>query len=255
MGGFDFGIVNETAHRPWPMPRAPWVMTQTWNDLLFAHWTTDAALIRSHIPSDFTLDLFDGRAWLGVVPFYMTNVSPRGMPSLPWISEFAELNVRTYVRVGDRPGIYFFSLDAGSTLAVHAARALLNLPYYSAAMRVIEHGDVVEYESSRDGLRLADDFEATYEPDGPEFAARPGSIEYFLTERYCLYHHERDGEPYRLDIHHPPWRLQPARARITHDNMAEVNGLTRLHEPPLLHFVKRQDMIAWMPSSLRVQTS
>src|SRR5256885_1485545 len=185
MGGFDFGILNDTAHRPWPMPQTPWVMTQTWNDLLFAHWTIDADLVRSHIPSDFALDLFDGRAWLGVVPFYMTNVSPRGVPALPWISEFAELNVRTCVRVDDRPGIYFFSLDAASAVAVHAARALLNLPYYAAAMRVIPHGDIVEYESSRDRRRLVDDFEATYEPDGPAFVARPGSLEYFLIERYC----------------------------------------------------------------------
>src|SRR5207248_8894301 len=95
-GDFNDAILSETAHRPWPMPASPWVMTQTWHDLLFAHWTTDAGLLRSRVPADFELDLFDGRAWIGVVPFYMTNVSPRGVPSLPWISEFAELNVRTY---------------------------------------------------------------------------------------------------------------------------------------------------------------
>jgi len=89
------------------MPDRPWVMTQTWHDLLFAHWTIDIALVRSHVPPHFELDLFDGRAWIGIVPFSMTNVSPRGVPPLPLMSEFAELNVRTYVRVGDRPGSTF----------------------------------------------------------------------------------------------------------------------------------------------------
>src|SRR5262245_33348176 len=109
-------------------------MTQTWNDLLFAHWKVSAVELRAKVPLAFELDLFDGDGWLGVVPFHMTNVAPRAVPSLPWISEFPELNVRTYVRVGDRAGVYFFSLDAGSSLAVQVARSLLNLPYYTASM-------------------------------------------------------------------------------------------------------------------------
>ena len=126
---FDASIVRRAEHRPWPLPEAPWVMTQTWHDLLFAHWPIDPARLRAMVPREFELDLFDRHAWLGVIPFQMTNVAPRGVPSLPWVSAFPELNVRTYVRVGDRPGIYFFSLDAGSSLAVKTARALFNLPY------------------------------------------------------------------------------------------------------------------------------
>jgi uncharacterized protein YqjF (DUF2071 family) len=114
------------------MPETPWLMTQTWHRLLFAHWRADATELRRRIAAPFELDLFDGEAWLGVVPFYMTNVAFRGTPSLPWISSFPELNVRTYVRMGDRPGIYFLSLDAGRRLAVAAARTLFNLPYYAA---------------------------------------------------------------------------------------------------------------------------
>ena len=129
---FDRSIVDSTAHRPWPMPSAPWLMTQSWNDLLFAHWRVDASQMRRAVPDVFDLDLFDGEAWLGVVPFYMTNVGVRAAPALPWLSAFPELNVRTYVRVAERPGVYFFSLDAGRRLAVAAARALLNLPYHAA---------------------------------------------------------------------------------------------------------------------------
>src|SRR5262245_57818371 len=110
------------------MPVRPWVMTQTWNDLLFAHWPIDARDLRSRLPAEFDLDLFDGQAWISVVPFFMTNVGPRGLPWLPWVSQFPELNVRTYVSIANRPGVYFFSLDAGSTLAVQTARTLLNLP-------------------------------------------------------------------------------------------------------------------------------
>ena len=141
---FNRGILEQVAHRPWPMPKSPWVMTQTWHDLLFAHWPVDAGSVREKVPTQFDLDLFDGSAWLAVVPFHMTNVAPRGVPSLPWVSEFPELNVRTYVHVGDRPGIYFFSLDAGGALAVQAARTLLNLPYYAATMSVRPRADGIE---------------------------------------------------------------------------------------------------------------
>ena len=116
MDAFDYGILNQTAHRPWPMPTSPWVMTQTWHDLLFAHWPVDGVRLRALVPAEFPLDLYDGQAWLGIVPFRMANVGPRGVPSLPGVSAFPELNVRTYVRVADRPGVYFFSLDAASAL-------------------------------------------------------------------------------------------------------------------------------------------
>ena len=198
----------------------------------------------------FELDLFDGSAWVGIVPFHMTNVAPRAVPSLPWVSEFPELNVRTYVRVGTRPGIYFFSLDAGSTLAVHAARALLNLPYHAASMTVSQMPDGLEYRSSRNSERSAE-FSGRYRPLGPAFVAAGGSLEQFLTERYCLYHLDHHGAPYRLDIHHPPWLLQRAEAHIVRNTMADVNGVVLPDEPPLLHFAKRQDMVAWLPTPLR----
>lgn len=225
-------------------------MTQTWHDVLFAHWPVDARAVRQKVPPDFDLDLFDGNAWLGVVPFRMTNVAPRGVPSLPGISEFPELNVRTYVRVDDRPGVYFFSLDAGSTLAVRAARVLLNLPYYSAAMTVNTQSESVEYDSRReDGLGAAK-LSATYRPVGARFQPVIGSLEYFLTERYCLYNLDHRGGPYRLEIHHPPWPLQPADAEFTVNTMAATAGLLLPELKPLLHFSKRQDMVAWLPTAL-----
>ena len=246
---FDYSIVESTAHRPWPMPRAPWLMTQSWHDLLFAHWRVDVSDVRRAVPAPFDLDLFDGEAWLGVVPFYMTNVGLRATPALPWISTFAELNVRTYVRVADRPGVYFFSLDAARWLAVAAARAFLNLPYYAADMTVELRRDGLRYESTR-RTREPAEFRAIYEPTSAPFVASTGSIEYFLTERYCLYHQNHRGHPYRLDIHHRPWSLQVARAAITMNTMAAASRLTLNGAPALLHFARRQDVVAWAPARL-----
>jgi uncharacterized protein len=221
-------------------------MTQSWHDLLFAHWRADVSELRRAVPMAFDLDLFDGEAWLGIVPFYMRNVGLRAMPALPGTSEFAELNVRTYVRVASRPGVYFFSLDAASRLAVAAARTLLNLPYYTAGMTIERRGDGLHYESRRRPRGPAV-FEATYEPTGAPFTAAERSIEHFLTERYCLFHQTRRGQPYRLDIHHPPWSLQTARAEIVTNTMAAAAGLTIDGAPAMLHFSRRQDVVAWAP--------
>ena len=255
MAGEDFNraILRDVAHRPWPMPGGPWVMTQTWHDLLFAHWPVDANLLREKVPSAFRLDLFDGQAWLGIVPFSMTNVAPRGVPSLPWISEFPELNVRTYVRVEDRPGVYFFSLDAGSALAVQTARTLLNLPYYSASMTVKPCHDHIEYQSRREHGRPEALLVASYRPLGLPFSPRDGTLEYFLTERYCLYNLDHSGAPYRLEIHHPPWPLQTAEAEFPRNTMADAAGISLPQTPPLLHFSKRQDMVAWPPGRLEIK--
>ena len=231
------------------MPESPWVMTQTWCDLLFAHWRIDPHLLRAKIPSQFPLDLFSGDAWISVVPFRMTNVGPRGLPTLPGISEFPELNVRTYVSVGDKPGVYFFSLDAGNWLAVHAARTFLNLPYHRAAMRVTPLAGAFAYESRRLGDGVAE-FAATYEPNGDVFVPAAGSLESFLTERYCLYNLDRRGVPYRLDIHHPRWSLQPAKARLTRNTMTHISGIALPDQLPLLLFARRQDAVAWAPRPL-----
>jgi uncharacterized protein YqjF (DUF2071 family) len=233
---FNYHVRDDVAHRPWPMPKTPWIMTQTWHDLLFAHWRVDPAQLAAKIPAPLTLDLFEGDAWVGVVPFSMTNVSPRGVPALPKVSAFPELNVRTYVRVGDKPGVFFFSLDAANALAVLAARWLFRLPYYRASMSVEAREEAIHYRSQR--VKSNASFAGTYHPVGPVFHASEGSLDYFLTERYCLYTVAR-GRAYICEIHHPRWPLQRAEADISVNTMAEVEG------GPLLHFSKRQDTLAW----------
>lgn len=247
---FDTDILREVGHRPWPVPDRPWVMTQSWHELLFAHWPVEPSALRLLVPDAFELDLFDRQAWLGIVPFYMTNVAPRGLPSLPWVSTFLELNVRTYVRVGGRGGVYFLSLDAGNPFVVWTARTVFNLPYHSASMTATRTNGAIDYRSTRRSDPTAQ-FEGVYQPIGAERFATEGSLEYFLPERYCLYHLDHRGAPYRLEIHHPPWRLQRARATVVRNTLADVSGVQLPDRSPLLHFAKRQDMVAWMPERLR----
>lgn len=244
---FDYTVLNVTAHRPGPMPGSPWVMTQSWHNLLFAHWRVDRDHLRPLVPAAFELDTFEGESWVAVVPFFMTNVSPRGVPALPWLSAFAELNVRTYVRHRGRGGVYFFSLDAANPVAVRVARTLFHLPYFNAAMTVDERPDGrVAYQSGRTDRRGRDArLIATYGPSGAASAPQPGTLEHFLTERYCLFTADRRGMPYSVDIHHPPWPLQPAEAEIRTNTMAAASDLILPDEKPLLHFSGRQDVLAW----------
>ena len=222
-------------------------MTKTWHDLLFAHWAVDPVSLRDRVPAAFPLDTFDGRAWLAVVPFTMTNVAPRGVPPLSCVSAFPELNVRTYVSLGGVGGVYFFSLDAGSPIAVEVARRWFHLPYHTAEMTV-SIGGRVEYRSRR-GSDPVVELHARYSPTGPASPPVPGTLEYFLTERYCLYAIDHLRHPYRLEIHHAPWPLQPASAEFPINTMTRPIGID-LIGAPLLHFSKRQDMVCWLPDRL-----
>jgi uncharacterized protein YqjF (DUF2071 family) len=230
-------------HRPWPLPQEPWVMAQTWQDLLFAHWQLPASVVRANVPGELPLDEFEGSAWVGVTPFRLTGLRARWMYPLPGLSAFPELNVRTYVTLGGKPGIYFFSLDAGSALAVTAARRFYRLPYFWSEMSARSQGDEVEYRSRRRGNAGAR-FAARYRPEGPELRTRPGTLEHFLTERYCLYAID-EGVVLRAEIHHPPWPLQAAAATL-HENTMSPPGI-ELEGRPLLHFAARQDVLIWAP--------
>jgi uncharacterized protein len=228
-----------TEHRPWPLPAGPWLLAQTWEQLLFAHWRVPVERLREHLPPGLEVDIHDGEAWLGVTPFRVANLRLRGLPPLPYLSSFLELNCRTYVsHGGERPGIWFFSLDASSRLAVEAARRLYKLPYFEARLEGLPR-----YRCSRSGAERPHVWESTYDPSGPVFNAEPGSLEHFLTERYCLYTTDETGALHRGEIHHPPWPLRQAEARIELNTMPP-DGLVPAGEP-LLHYVERQDVLIW----------
>jgi uncharacterized protein len=238
------------SQRPWPRPRAPWAMAMQWHDLLFMHWPVRPALLRPYIPPQLVLETYGGHAWLGVVPFRMAGVRPRLLPALPRVSAFPELNLRTYVAHGGKPGVWFFSLDAADPLAVEVARLVFHLNYCDARMRCAREADLVRYQSTRTRRGPPAAFEARYRPTGPAYQAAPGSIDDWLTARYCLYAANRAGRLWRGEIDHVPWPLQPAEADIAANTMAQQIGIRLDAAPTLLHFVGRIDVVAWLPHAL-----
>jgi hypothetical protein len=200
------------------------------------HWRVDADALRELLPEQLPLDLHEGEAWLGVTPFRVSGFRLRGLPPAPVLSSFPEVNVRTYVTYEGKPGIWFFSLDADSPWAVEAARRAYHLPYHRARMRDERRGHAIDYRSERAGASL----DVTYRPIGPTAPPEPGTLDHFLTERYCLYtEHERRLE--RAEIHHAPWPLQSAEAELRRNTMPPV----AVEGDPLLHYSERQDVVIW----------
>lgn len=215
----------------------------TWHDLLFAHWPVDPAIMRSLLPSPLGLDLWEGKAWVGVVPFWMSGIAPVGVPNLPILSKFSEINVRTYAVVNGVPGVYFFSLDATQSLSIWGARKFFHLPYFKAR---ISHSGEVKYRSTRieHGAPSAE-FKASYRPVGEVFHAEKGTLEHWLAERYCLYSVSPQGRVFRGDVHHDPWPLQRAECEIATNTMAEWLGLNLSSPSQSLLFAKRLQVVAW----------
>lgn len=234
-----------TDHRPIPLAQGPWAMLQRWHDLLFAHWALPPEQVRRVVPSQLELDLFQGQAYVAVAPFHMSGIRARFLPALPGLSRFPELNVRTYVRYRNVPGVYFFSLDAASLPAVWGARAGYGLPYFHADMSV-GGSSQIDYRSRRlQGPRPAE-FRGRYWPVSEPQQREKHSIEYFLTERYCLYT-VRGGKIFRGHIHHLPWPLQDAQAEISVNTMAKAAGIELPDSKPLLHFSRFLEVLIWWP--------
>ncbi len=246
-------VLSQTEHRPYPLPKGPWVLRMRWHDLLFMHWPVPEEVLRLLIPPALKLDTFDGSAWLGVVPFRMTSVRPRFLPVVPGLSSFPELNVRTYVTHRDKPGVYFFSLDAHNPIAVRLARATFGLPYFDARMSCRTSGDEVRYRSIRthkDASKAR--FGASYRPTGEPYESGSGTLERFLTERYCLYSAgvRGDGPTRRGDIHHKMWPLQPAEVEVEELEMTSQIGVTLPDTEPVLYYARRLDIVAWSPERI-----
>ncbi|HSC51761.1 MAG TPA: DUF2071 domain-containing protein [Gaiellaceae bacterium] len=234
--------IEVTEHRPWPLGGSAWLMGQSWDDLLFAHWRVEADALRRLVPAELELQEHDGSAWLGITPFVLTGLRLRGTLPLPVVSSFPELNVRTYVTAGGKPGIWFFSLDAASRGVVEAARRFYKLPYFHARMGVGCDAAGVEYTSARRDSARPFVFEARYRGTGRAFEPLPGTLEHFLVERYCLYAHD-GSRLYRAEIHHPPWRIHAAEAELALNTMPP-DGI-HVSGEPLCHLASRQDVLIW----------
>jgi len=244
---------TKVGHRPWPLPDAPWVLFMRWHDLLFAHWPVSAKELRPLIPAALQIDTWQGQAWLGIVPFHMTDVGPRLVPAVPGLSAFPEINVRTYVTIDGKPGVWFFSLDATEKIAVRAVRWTIELPYYDADIHCRRGtDDWVYYDAQRiQDHKPSAEFRARYRPVNPVTPPKSGTLEHWLVERYCLYSATSTGNLWRLEIHHNPWPLQMAEAEISLNTMTTPLGIELPDGSMKLHFAGRQDTFAWLPEKVR----
>lgn len=241
----DVKMFEETMDRisPTRRPPGPVVMRQRWLDLLFLHWSVPVEPLQALLPPGLTLDTFEGRAYIGLVPFTMRGVRPAFLPAIPPLSNFAEVNVRTYVHhQGQNPGVWFFSLDAANSVAVRIARAAFKLPYFYAEMAVKENSGEIHYKSRR---RWPGPIPAhcviRYEPSGEICPAVPGTLDHFLAERYILYSHA-NGKLYRGRVHHTPYPLQTAAVSELEEDLIAAAGIVRPDAAPIIHFARSVDV-------------
>ena len=234
------------------LAKGPWIGSQKWRHLLFAHYPADSKKLRELIPHEFELDRFDGEAWVGFVPFVMQGIRFRGLPAVPYVSSFLELNLRTYVKYRGQAGVYFFSLDANRSLAVWAARTFFHLPYFNASMQMQSAQsaeDGFRYVSKRTDRRgnrynIRGDFDCSYR--GLEMADTcNGDLVDWLTERYCFFTRTHDRRILRGDIDHVKWPLQSCEAEFRVNTLAASLGVTVRDAPPLLHYSEHLDVRVW----------
>ena len=240
----------QTSHRPYPLQAGMWRLRQRWLDLLFAHWPIAPGELAARLPAGLEPDVYDGKAWLGVVPFRMDQVRSRiagaQTISVPGTTEFLELNLRTYVRSRrtGRRGVYFYALDCSSPLSVLGARTLFQLPYFPAAMGMVEKHGVIGYSSKRLFSSTPARFGGSYGPAGEVRLSEAGSLEAFLTERYCLFT-EFLGGLLVGEIHHAPWPLQLAFAEFEVNELPAAHGFTLPQSAPVLHFARELRVSLW----------
>jgi uncharacterized protein YqjF (DUF2071 family) len=233
-----------------PHPIARPIMVQTWRSLTFLHWAYEPAVIGRLLPAGLELDTFDGAAWVGLAPFVLVNLRPPMLPAFPWVSQFPETNVRTYVRGPDgKRGVWFFTLEADRLLAVLGARAFYHLPYRWARMRVQENGGTVKYESERSWPFGAGHSSVSVRPGD---RMEVGQLDNFLTARYRLYSvtGTRIGH---AEIEHEPWPLQRAEVVELQEDLIERSGVPKPVGKPVVHFSRSLDVRVGWPTMSQTQ--
>lgn len=229
-------ILNKTSHRPWPLPAGKWQYYQEWNHALFFHWKVPYEILSPLIPGRLELDQFEGSYWVSLVPFTMQKIRPRNIPALAFISDFHEINLRTYIINNHKPGVYFLNIEAGKYLSAWIARTLSGLPYgHSDIYRAAGH-----YESlnTKKGFHLRSVFEIKSE------LTKKSSLVLWLTERYCLYMQE-NKRLFRYDIHHQEWPIKAIEIKELSLNY-EVQGLDLGNSTPdLVQYSDGVKVLAW----------
>ena len=235
-------------------PQQQVVMYQNWHHLLFLHWEVPVADLQALLPAGLTVDTFEGKAYVALVPFTVTGVRPVLLPPLPGVSSFHEVNVRTYVhRGGKDPGVWFFSLDASSAIAVEAARAAYHLPYFKSE---IDFGasdgalPVIDFDARRDDKRGTSPANAHIRyraEEGALLAARPGSIEHFLMERYILYAEDSSRQLWRARVHHQPYPIQRAEVLELDETLVWASRIRKPESVALRHYAREVNVKVYGP--------
>lgn len=242
--------MEQTGHRPYPLPDGAWVGFQSWRHVLFLHWPIESAIIRPHIPDGLELDTYDNQAWITVIPLRIRDARLRWLPPIPGLSGVDELNIRTYVknRFG-KQGIYFIKIGASKSWAVAAARYIGKLPYSLAAISMEGEEEVfhtkVLWINTRDAQGVPEQFQCRYRPSPTRAQPEPGTLDYWLTERYCLFTAPVDGTIKIGEIHHRPWLLQPVDVDIVRSNILYESGIPLIGAPAIAAYSSRQDVKIW----------
>ncbi|WP_338787239.1 DUF2071 domain-containing protein [Metabacillus sp. FJAT-53654] len=239
-------LLNDIIHRPFPLPSKKWIMRQTWSNLFFLHWPIPPEALRPHIPAPLQIDTFDHNAWLGIVAFVIEGIYPRGLSSVSLTPKFLEVNVRTYVQYDGKPGVYFMSLDVENWASRTIAKRWYRLPYYPARMSFQNEGKTIHFQSIRKSTTNAQiTFSGSFRPSQEVNFANTGTLDHWLTERYCLYSFDNRGNTYCGEIHHPPWPLQKAETQIGMNTLFSPFNIDLSNVKPIAHFSKGFDSLIW----------
>lgn len=241
---FPKHLLQQQEHRPFPPSARPWFSRQLWENLLFYNFPVDAKALQATLPKGMTVDCYEGNGWISIVPFQL-SMGLRGLPSSFWPLTFNELNVRTYVRVNDKPGIYFYSLDANDWFSVTMARLLFKLNYFNANIGM-EISEFISIDAQRTHQGMPNSlFKAEYTPIGNVFYAQEGSLEEWLTSRWNFFCPSGNNTFIRGDIHHEAWPLQPAKVDFYENQLITDHGLPEAINKPTMYFAKRVHVLAW----------
>ncbi|WKA54283.1 YqjF family protein [Planococcus shixiaomingii] len=225
--------------------KKPWIMTQEWHNLLFLHWPIPPDLLLPHIPQELELDLYDGQAWVGVVLFKAKRTRPRLLPPVPGAGTYLELNVRTYVKLNGKSGVFFFSLDADSPLAVKTATTGDFLPYRHARMAMEEHRGTWRFQSKRiHEHSFSEILDLSFRVISPPIVKN--ELEGWLTERYCLWTKPKN-RLFRVDIEHDPWQLEYVKGTVYRNTMASFLPVDFPQELAITHYSEWQKVRFFPP--------
>ncbi|MBX3257455.1 MAG: DUF2071 domain-containing protein [Chitinophagaceae bacterium] len=229
-------ILIDTSHRPFKLPHGQWKYYQEWINALFLHWTIPFDILRKHVPKNLNIDTFDGDCYVSLVAFTMQKIRPKYLPSISFISDFDEINLRTYINNDNKQGVYFLNIEAAKSLSTFVAKLLSGLPY--------EKADIKRTDKIFVSTNTQKEFHLDTEFIVKEKLQNKSELDKWLTERYCLFL-DKDNELYRYDIHHKEWEIKTVELKRLnlHYKVGDIDLTER--QPRLTHYSDGVKVIAW----------